>query len=74
MHEYNLKTHIKIQYLGLSEYGGMSFKHLYGFNLSMLGKQRWKFSTQEDAMVTKIFKSKYFPNGEILGSQIKSQS
>lgn len=40
----------------------MGFKHFHGFNLVMLGKQVWKFSTQEDDIVTKKLKAKYFPN------------
>jgi len=26
-------------------HGGMSFKNLTGFNLTMIGKQAWKFQT-----------------------------
>jgi len=42
------------------EYEGMSFRHLFGFNLAMLGKQGWKLSTNQDAIVTRIYKTKYF--------------
>ncbi|CAN1274310.1 Putative ribonuclease H protein At1g65750 [Linum perenne] len=34
----------------------------------MLGKQGWKFQTQPDALVTKIFKARYFPRGDFLSA------
>ena len=33
----------------------MGFRHLHGFNLAMLWKQVWKFSTNHDAIVTRVF-------------------
>lgn len=39
------------------EYGGMGFRHLYGFNLAMLGKQGWKFTSNHDAIVLRVFKA-----------------
>ncbi|CAN1779651.1 Putative ribonuclease H protein At1g65750 [Linum perenne] len=34
----------------------------------MLGKQGWKFQTQPDALVTRIFKARYFPRGDFLSA------
>ncbi|CAN1338290.1 Putative ribonuclease H protein At1g65750 [Linum perenne] len=34
----------------------------------MLGKQGWKFQTQPDALVTKIFKARYFPKWDFLSA------
>lgn len=48
------------------EFSGLGFCHLHDFNLSMLGKQGWKVSTNEDAIVTKVFKVKYFSNRSFL--------
>ncbi|CAN1191764.1 Uncharacterized mitochondrial protein AtMg00310 [Linum perenne] len=46
----------------------MGFRDLRSFNLAMLGKQGWKFQTQPDALVTKIFKARYFPRGDFLSA------
>ncbi|CAN1814975.1 Putative ribonuclease H protein At1g65750 [Linum perenne] len=48
------------------EHGGMNFRDLTGFNLAMLGKQGWKFISDPDALVSKVFKAKYFPKGDFL--------
>ncbi|KAK2407645.1 Ribonuclease H superfamily protein [Trifolium repens] len=52
------------------EWGGMGFRSIHGFNLAMLGKQGWNFLTNPDAMVSRIFKAKYFPKGNFLGSSL----
>ena len=46
--------------------GGMGFKDLSAFNLAMLGKQGWKFITEPDSLVARIFKARYFPSGSYL--------
>ena len=51
-------------------HGGMGFKDLSVFNLAMLGKQGWKFITEADSLVTRIFKARYFPNGTFLTAKI----
>jgi hypothetical protein len=50
------------------EFGGMGFRHLYGFNLAMLGKQGWNLLTNQDTIVTRIFKARYFPDSDFLGA------
>ena len=44
----------------------MDFRNLHGFNLLMLGKQCWKFFSSPDALMSRIFKAKYFPHGYFL--------
>jgi len=47
-------------------HGGMGFKDLSVFNLAMLGKQGWKFITEPNSLVARIFKAQYFPSGSYL--------
>ena len=51
-------------------YGGMGFKDLAAFNVAMLGKQGWKFQTEPDTLVSKVFKARYFPRSNYLGSTL----
>jgi ribonuclease HI len=52
------------------EYGGMGFRHVYGFNLALLGKQGWKLATNHDTIVDRVFKARYFPRGNFLGANL----
>ncbi|XP_019178178.1 PREDICTED: uncharacterized protein LOC109173404 [Ipomoea nil] len=44
------------------KYGGLGFKELRAFNLAMLGKQAWRFLTQPESLVSRVYKAKYYPN------------
>ena len=50
--------------------GGMGFKDHTAFNLAMLGKQGWKFLTEPDSLVSRLFKARYFPNNTYLTANI----
>lgn len=50
--------------------GGLGFKDLTAFNLAMLGKQGWKFLTEPDSLVSRMFKAKYFPRSTFLTAAI----
>ncbi|WJX28105.1 hypothetical protein P8452_16861 [Trifolium repens] len=52
------------------ERGGMGFRHMYGFNLAMLGKQGWKLLTNHDTILTQVFKAKYYPKEGFLGAKL----
>ena len=52
--------------------GGMGFKDLSAFNLAMLGKQGWKFMTEPNTLVSRIFKARYFPNCTFLSAELGS--
>ncbi|XP_074376896.1 putative mitochondrial protein AtMg00310 [Apium graveolens] len=46
--------------------GGMGFRDLRDFNLAMLGKQGWRFLSNPDSMVSKLFKARFYPKGNFL--------
>jgi len=48
----------------------MGFKDLSAFNLAMLGKQGWKFLSEPDSLVSRIFKARYFPACNYLTAQL----
>jgi hypothetical protein len=52
------------------EYGGMGFRLFFGFNLAMLGKQGWNLLNNQDTIVTRIYKAKYFPKFDFLGARL----
>jgi len=43
-------------------HGGMGFKDLSMFNLAMFRKQGWKFMTEPNTLVSRIFRARYFPH------------
>lgn len=51
-------------------HGGMGFKDLKYFNIAMLRKQGWKLQTDKHSLVSRLFKARYFPNSNYLGSRI----
>lgn len=51
-------------------YGGMGFKDLTSFNVSMLGKRGWKFHTDTSSLISHLFKERYFSNCDYLSSRI----
>jgi hypothetical protein len=52
------------------EHGGMGFRHFYGFNLAMLGKQGWNLLTNHDTILSRVFKAKYYPNKGFLEANL----
>uniref|UniRef100_A0A803Q2B6 Reverse transcriptase zinc-binding domain-containing protein n=1 Tax=Cannabis sativa TaxID=3483 RepID=A0A803Q2B6_CANSA len=46
--------------------GGMSFRNLRDFNLSLLGKQGWRLMANQDSLVSRVFIARYFPHGSFL--------
>lgn len=49
---------------------GLGFRTLHGFNLAMLGKQGWKLISNPEAMVSRIFKARCFPNDDFFNAKI----
>jgi hypothetical protein len=53
--------------LGISKKnGGMGFRDLHLFNQALLAKQCWRLLKNEDSIVSKIMKGKYYPRSSIL--------
>lgn len=50
--------------------GGLGFKCLRDFNLSMLGKQCWRLITNSDSLVARVYRAKYYAQGEFLGAKL----
>ena len=56
----------------LKEVGGLGFKDLHSFNFAMLAKQGWRLIKNEDALVSRILKVKYYANSEFMNAQLGS--
>ncbi|XP_074373548.1 uncharacterized protein LOC141713882 [Apium graveolens] len=52
------------------EAGGLGFKCLRNFNLSMLAKQAWRLLNNDNPLVTVCMKTKYYPTGDFLNAKI----
>lgn len=53
-----------------TKYGGMGFKDLTAFNLTMLGKEGWKLLIEPDSLVSCIFKARYFHTSSFLSTSL----
>ncbi|XP_019163195.1 PREDICTED: uncharacterized protein LOC109159549 [Ipomoea nil] len=52
------------------KYGGLGFKDLNAFNLAMLGKQAWRLLTNTNSLVSRIYKSRYYPKHSFSEAEI----
>lgn len=50
--------------------GGMEFRDLECFNLSMLAKQAWRLVTGPDRLLSRLLKAKYFPGGSLFTADL----
>ena len=50
--------------------GGMGFRNLQAFNLTLLAKQAWRILTNPGSIVARILKPKYFPFCDILHANL----
>ena len=50
--------------------GGMGFKDLKAFNLTLLAKQGWRISQVIDSLSHQVLKAKYFPDSTFLEAQL----
>ncbi|KAM6561563.1 uncharacterized protein LOC133032398 [Cannabis sativa] len=52
--------------------GGLGFHDLRDFNLALLGKQGWRLLTRPESLASKVFKARYFSDGNFLSAQLGS--
>lgn len=51
------------------EFGGLGFRDFYVFNLAMLGEQAWKLIAEPNSIISRIYKSRYYPRGDFLNAK-----
>lgn len=49
---------------------GMGFRDLEAFNMALLAKQLWKLLTMPHSLLSRIFKSRYFPTTDVFGARL----
>lgn len=49
--------------------GRLGFRYLHGFNISLLGKHYWKFIHQPQALVSRVYKARYFSDTHLPKAQ-----
>jgi len=53
-----------------NKFGGMGFKDPASLNVAVLGKEVWKLQTNAYSLVSRLFKTRYFPNSNFFGAKI----
>lgn len=48
--------------------GGMGFRNLHSFNLAILVKQGWRILKDDQSLLHKIYKARYFPHFSLFDS------
>ncbi|XP_074352890.1 uncharacterized protein LOC141692045 [Apium graveolens] len=52
--------------------GGTRFRKLHDFNVALLGKQGWRLITNQESMVSRVYKARYYPEGDFLSAKLGS--
>ena len=50
--------------------GGMGFRDFKAFNLALLAKQGWKILKNQNSLVHRVYKAKYFAKDSFLHAQL----
>ena len=54
------------------EVRGLGFIDLHSFTLAMLAKQGWRLIQNEDSLVARILKAKYYARGSLMSVEVGS--
>ncbi|KAL8099132.1 hypothetical protein AgCh_031712 [Apium graveolens] len=50
--------------------GGMGFRKIREFNVAMLGKQAWRWQTENQSLTAKLMQARYYPSGSFRDANI----
>ncbi|XP_060972589.1 uncharacterized mitochondrial protein AtMg00310-like [Cannabis sativa] len=50
--------------------GGLGFRNLRDYNMAFLGKQGWRLVTNDNSLVAKIYKARYYSNGSFFSAEL----
>ncbi|KAM6583441.1 hypothetical protein CsatB_010443 [Cannabis sativa] len=50
--------------------GGMEFRNLRDFKVSLLSKQGWRLLSRPDSLVARLFKARYYSRGDFLSAEL----
>ncbi|XP_057808861.1 uncharacterized mitochondrial protein AtMg00310-like [Salvia miltiorrhiza] len=56
------------------EKGGMGFRNLKIFNKALVAQQAWRMMTKPNLLVSRVFRAKYFKNGDLMTAVVPSTS
>jgi hypothetical protein len=51
--------------------GGLGFRHMKAFNLSLLAKQEWQLMRHPESLVAQLLKAKYFPTTTFMQPKVE---
>lgn len=52
--------------------GGLGFRSLYGFNITLLGRLCWNLINNPSSLVARVLKARYYPHSHFLNSTVSS--
>lgn len=58
----------------VKEGGGLGFRRLKDFNVSMLAKQGWRLVTNANPLVAKLMQARYFLDSDFLNAKLDTNS